>query len=130
MLPYRSSDDRIEGVVITFIDITQRRESEEELRKNEERLRLIVESATAYAIFTLDMSGIVTDCNTGAENIFGYSRGEIVGQSGKMLFVADDQPTELQRELEQAQAQGNSTFAARISGRPSGVVRQPDDPGE
>jgi two-component system, chemotaxis family, CheB/CheR fusion protein len=33
VLPYRSSDDRIEGVVITFVDITRRKQAEEELRQ-------------------------------------------------------------------------------------------------
>ncbi len=135
VLPYRSTDDRIEGVVITFIDITQRRESEEELRKNEERLRLILESATDHAIFTLDLTGIITDCNTGAERIFGYPRQEMLGQSGKMIFAPDDQATEPQRELEQVQAEGSAPYE-RWHQRKDGVLfwgsgtlaplRQPD----
>ncbi|HEX6848914.1 MAG TPA: CheR family methyltransferase [Chitinophagaceae bacterium] len=34
MSPYRTSEDRINGVVITFVDITKRKETEEELRQN------------------------------------------------------------------------------------------------
>lgn len=37
VLPYRSGDDRIEGVVITFIDITVRKKMEEALRRKEEK---------------------------------------------------------------------------------------------
>jgi two-component system CheB/CheR fusion protein len=33
LLPYRSSDDRIAGVVITFVDITRRKQSEEDIRE-------------------------------------------------------------------------------------------------
>jgi two-component system CheB/CheR fusion protein len=33
LLPYRSADDRIEGVVITFVDITRRKKSEEALAR-------------------------------------------------------------------------------------------------
>lgn len=40
LLPYRSSEDHIDGTVLTFIDITQRRLAEDELRHNEERMRL------------------------------------------------------------------------------------------
>ncbi len=36
VLPYRSATDRIEGVVITFIEITGRKEAEEELREAKE----------------------------------------------------------------------------------------------
>ena len=110
VLPYRSTDDRIEGVVITFIDITQRRQSEEELRESEEHLRLILESATDYAIFTLDVPQTITDWNSGAERIFGYRRTEIVGQSVEALFVPEDRPTEPQRDMDRVQAEGKSLF--------------------
>lgn len=38
VLPYRSTEDRIEGVVITFVDITSRRNAEETARSSEQRL--------------------------------------------------------------------------------------------
>jgi two-component system, chemotaxis family, CheB/CheR fusion protein len=44
VLPYRSISDRIEGVVITFIEISSRRAAEESLRRSEEFLRLAVEA--------------------------------------------------------------------------------------
>jgi len=44
LLPYRSSEDQIDGTVLTFIDITTRRAAEEELRLGEERMRLVAES--------------------------------------------------------------------------------------
>jgi len=37
--PYRTSEDKIDGVVITFVDVTERRRMEESLRASEERLR-------------------------------------------------------------------------------------------
>jgi PAS domain S-box-containing protein len=43
LLPYRTADDRINGVVITFFDITRRKESEEALRQSEENYRLQLE---------------------------------------------------------------------------------------
>jgi two-component system CheB/CheR fusion protein len=39
VLPYRSTDDRIEGIVITFVDITRRMQAEKDLRESEDRLR-------------------------------------------------------------------------------------------
>lgn len=45
ILPYRTSDDRIEGVVITFVDITRRWEAESSLRASELGLRMALDAA-------------------------------------------------------------------------------------
>jgi len=42
MMPYRSFEDKIDGVVITFIDITERKQAELQSLKNEERMRILV----------------------------------------------------------------------------------------
>jgi two-component system CheB/CheR fusion protein len=44
LLPYRTSEDQIAGIVLTFVDITQRRKSEEDLRSSEERYRTLFNS--------------------------------------------------------------------------------------
>ena len=102
ILPYRSAHDHIEGVVITFTDITSRKQSEENLRRSEEHLRLIIESATDYAIFTLDMDRKITGWNVGAERLLGYTKEEIIGQSDVQLFVPEDQDTEPEAEMNRA----------------------------
>lgn len=90
VLPYRSADDRIEGVVLTFVDITRRKEVENGLRESEERYRLLVESAQEYAILLVDNDGRVTSWNRGAERIFGYSEEEAIGLPFERLFTEDD----------------------------------------
>lgn len=44
VLPYRSAEHRIEGVVITFVDITQRKQMEEELRSSKIYAESIIET--------------------------------------------------------------------------------------
>lgn len=50
----------------------------------------IVDSATGFAIFTMDAAGVTTSWNTGAERLLGYAEGEILGQSADVIFVVED----------------------------------------
>ena len=81
ILPYRTSDDRIDGVVLSFVDITSRRDAERNLKSSDERFRLLIESAVDYAIFTMTPAGMVDSWNAGAERMFGYPPDGIVGRS-------------------------------------------------
>jgi two-component system CheB/CheR fusion protein len=90
MLPYRSSEDHIDGTVITFIDISKRRAAEDSLRLGEERMRLVAESTHDYAIILLDEHGVITDWNKGAELIFGFSKHEVLGVYYDLLFMPED----------------------------------------
>ena len=50
--PYRTTDNRIDGVVITFVDITRRKESEESVRRIAERDAFLVVLADAMRLLT------------------------------------------------------------------------------
>jgi two-component system CheB/CheR fusion protein len=107
--PYRTIDDRIDGVVITFQDVTERRRAEERLRQGEERLRLLVDGATDYAIFTMTREGVIDSWNSGAERMFGYTSDSIVGKHFDVLFTAEDRAADVPaRELHTAHEHGRS----------------------
>jgi len=78
----------------------------ESLRAEAERTRLLLDSATAYAVITLSLSGRVTSWNAGARAILGYGDADILGRSGEVLFPAEDRAggvfvNELRRAMEQ-----------------------------
>ena len=64
--------------------------AQEALRESEEKYRLLVEGAKDYAIFIIDLDGMVKSWNLGATRIFGYEEAEIVGQNGALLFTPED----------------------------------------
>ena len=88
MRPYRTVDDRIDGVVITFVDITDRRAVEEALRTGERQLRQqkrLVE-LSREPIFVWDFDGGIIEWNRGCEELYGYSRQEALGRSPEQLL--------------------------------------------
>ena len=54
--PYRTLDDRIDGAVMTFFDITRRRAAEQALRKSEERHRTELEQQVSERTAELEQS--------------------------------------------------------------------------
>ncbi len=72
------------------VDVTERRAAEDAVRAGEERLRLILASATDYAIFTLDADRTVTSWSPGAAATFGFAERDIVGRSADVLFTPED----------------------------------------
>jgi two-component system CheB/CheR fusion protein len=109
LLPYRTAEDRIEGVVMIFFDITERRAAEQRLAASEERLRLLIDSAVDYAIFTVTSENIVDSWNSGAERMFGYTEDQIVGRSAVVLFTDEDQKAGVPgEEMRRAAADGRA----------------------
>ena len=90
VLPYRTNEDRIDGAVLTFVDISAARRAEEKLRVGELHMRLVAESTKDYAIITLGLDGRVTTWNKGAERLFGYSEAEMLGQTADAIFTPQD----------------------------------------
>ncbi len=65
-------------------------ETEDELQKRSALLQTIFETAVDFAIITLDENGLIVDWNSGAENLFGYTREEALGQHSEIIFTEED----------------------------------------
>ena len=67
-------------------DITDRRRATEA----DERLRLLINSVSDYAIFMLDQDGFVRSWNDGARAIHGYQADDVVGRHVAMFYAPAD----------------------------------------
>lgn len=106
--PYRTLDNRIGGVVLTLVDVTERNLAREARRLSEARLNLILESAKDYAIFTLDPDRRVESWSAGAALLFGFSEDEVVGKLVDELFTAAEREASVpQREMAESRATGS-----------------------
>jgi PAS domain S-box-containing protein len=85
----RNADGELVGFAKVTRDLTRRRAHEEDLRRSEERFRLLVEGVSEYAIFMLDPNGRVSTWNMGAERIKGYAADEIIGQHFSIFYPQD-----------------------------------------
>src|SRR5829696_300035 len=88
---------------------TRQQRLEEALQQSEQRFERLVEAAKDYAIFMTDADGCVSTWNEGAQRLFGYGEGEIVGQDGNILFTPEDRESGApERELQKARKEGRA----------------------
>jgi PAS domain S-box-containing protein len=85
--PIRNGAGQIIGASSIARDITERKRAEQALRESEERFRTMAETA-ADGIFRIDENSTVLFANRAAEQIFGYSREQLIGQNLTMLMPA------------------------------------------
>jgi len=83
--PIKDAADRVIGVSSISRDITARKQAEQALRASEERFRAIAETA-ADGIFRIDPQSTILFANRAAEQIFGYTAQEMLGQKLTMLM--------------------------------------------
>jgi PAS domain S-box-containing protein len=122
--PVRDAEGAITHVVLTHIDLTERKEAEEAISEKEERLRL---AQRAAGIGTFDWhvpTGRVTWTEE-EERIFGMEPGTFEGTiAGWGARVVDADRERMEREMRSAMERGEREmdFAFRIV-RPDGEVR-------
>ena len=118
--PIRGEGGQVQGTVLVFRDVSGRRRADETRRL----LASIVEFSDD-AIIGLDLSGIVTSWNRGAQKIFGYSAEEILGRASSTIADpehGDEMPAVLERIAEGQRIEQYQAWRRTKSGRPIRVA--------
>ncbi|MCP4274033.1 MAG: bacteriohemerythrin, partial [Gammaproteobacteria bacterium] len=73
------------GLASLCIDITSQHKSHKEILEKEQELREILDSMID-AVLSIDQNGIITTFNKAAEQLFGYSKDEVIGEKVNCLM--------------------------------------------
>lgn len=88
MMPYRTFDDRIDGLVITFIDVSEHKKREQKLHESEKKTRILLSTSSEAKIILAEDSSIM-ELNTAAESFFGKDREECLNKDFVRMFVPE-----------------------------------------
>ncbi len=92
LAPYRTLDDKIDGVVVSFQDITALKRASDLLTESEERFSAIVRQTTAGMVQT-DLTGKIVLANDRFCEVVGYRSDELLTMRLHDLTHAEDLPS-------------------------------------
>ena len=98
IMPYRTFEDKIDGLVITFIEITNSKQLEKALQQSQMMLRSLIH-AVQSVILGLSSDGKVIEFNPEAERLLGYKRDDVLGKSYYDLFIPELSRKEVEAEM-------------------------------
>jgi PAS domain S-box-containing protein len=111
--PRRSADGEFLGMIGVNVDVTDRENTEDALRRSEEQFRLAVEAAPSGMVMA-DAAGLIVMVNSHAETLFGYSRDELIGRSIESLVP---------ERFRAGHPRFRTAYAGEPSARPMGAGR-------
>lgn len=86
IMPYRTTENIIDGLVLTLVDITRLKRTEKDLGR---MFKVFMDSGDP--ILMQDLEGVIIDANSEAEAVFGWRRAEMIGQPVRNLVPAEQQ---------------------------------------
>ena len=102
--PIRNARGEIDGVVLVFRDVSERRATERRLSEQSAELHRVTNLLKPVACFVRDMGDRIVYWNPGASDLYGFSEGEAMGRNCHALLN-----TQFPEPLEEILAQVRST---------------------
>ncbi|OFY44437.1 MAG: chemotaxis protein CheB [Bacteroidetes bacterium GWF2_40_14] len=98
IMPYRTFDDRIDGLVITFVNISDIKRIELQLQERVQMFNLILE-ASSDIIIKLSPEWDITEFNAEAEKFFGLKSQSALNQNFIKLFVPEQEQKRVELQM-------------------------------
>lgn len=105
VMPYRTYDDRIDGLVITFFNHTNIKQVEIKLHETEQIHKLLM-TASSDIIIRLSSELKIMEFNPIAEHYFGKTASEVMDQSFVSRFIPEQMQLKTEKELTALQKKG------------------------
>lgn len=105
---------QVHGILNTFRDITERKEADDRVRANEERLQALLANADG-AILVVDRDGIIQWTSPAAEDLWGLEATTLIHGSVTRLIHPEDRPQIIRSFARLASAAEGTTV--RLEGR-------------
>jgi PAS domain S-box-containing protein len=88
LVPVKSANGTVLGLVLSLLDVTENKRAEEALRASEERYRLLVETMNE-GLAILNQASVITYVNDAFCRMMGYGRDELLGRT-YLEFLSPD----------------------------------------
>ena len=98
IMPYRKLDDKIDGVVITFFNISDLKEVEVKLHEIEQMNSLLLRSSTDI-IIKLSAGWKILEANASAERYLGRKQKEMINKNYIQMFIPESLRNKTENEL-------------------------------
>lgn len=114
IMPYRTYDDRIDGLVITFFNVSGQKQIEVQLNESEQMNRLLFD-LSSDKIIKLSPELKIVEFNTEAGKFFSKKREDMLDQNFIQSFVPEPERKRTEKELKKlfAEAQ-DSKFRLKV----------------
>jgi two-component system CheB/CheR fusion protein len=98
IMPYRKLDDKIDGVVITFFNISDLKEVEVKLHETEQMNSLLLRSSTDI-IIKLSAGWKILEANASAVRYLGRKQKEMINKNYIQMFIPESLRNKTENEL-------------------------------
>lgn len=92
--PFKTGEQKIEGVMLTFMDIDELKRSRDAVQKERNLISATLDAASDLLVMILDTDGRIVQFNRTCQELTGYSAEEVRGRRPwEFLVPADEKPS-------------------------------------